>query len=39
MREWLDNWKGLGQVATGIARKDYDLELTRYDPLILRGPR
>ena len=31
VKEWLDNWKGLGHIATGMARQDYDLELTRYD--------
>jgi hypothetical protein len=31
VREWLDNWKGIGHIAVGMARQDYDLELTRYD--------
>ena len=31
MREWLDTWTGIGQIVTGMARQDYDLELTRYD--------
>jgi hypothetical protein len=31
VREWLNNWAGLGHVVTGMARQDYDLELTRFD--------
>jgi hypothetical protein len=31
LREWLDNWKGIGHVAVGLARQDYDFQLTRYD--------
>ena len=31
VREWLDTWTGIGHVVTGMARQDYDLELTRYD--------
>jgi len=31
VREWLDDWKVIGHVVTGMARQDYDLELTRYD--------
>ena len=31
VREWLDNWKGISHIATGMARRDYDLQLTRYD--------
>jgi len=26
VREWLDNWKGIGHVVTGMARQDYGLE-------------
>ena len=31
VRTWLDSWAGIGQVAVGMARQDYDLQLTRYD--------
>ncbi len=31
VREWLNNWTGVGHVVTGMARQDYDLELTRFD--------
>jgi hypothetical protein len=31
VREWLDTWTAIGHVVTGMARQDYDLELTRYD--------
>ena len=31
VRTWLDTWTGIGHVVTGMARQDYDLELTRYD--------
>jgi hypothetical protein len=31
MRKWLDNWRGVGDVVTGMARQDYDLELTRFN--------
>jgi hypothetical protein len=27
----LDNWTGIGHIATGMARQDYDLQLIRYD--------
>ncbi len=30
MGEWLDNRKGIGHIAVGMARQDYDLRLTRY---------
>ncbi len=30
VRRWLDNWTGIGHVVTGMARQDYDLELTRH---------
>jgi len=44
VREWLDTWKGIGHVVTGMARQDYDLELTQYDGRgwgrdVLRGRR
>ena len=28
---WLDTWRGIGDVVIGMARQDYDLQLTRYD--------
>jgi hypothetical protein len=31
LRSWLDSWSGIGHVAVGMARQDYDLRLTRYD--------
>jgi hypothetical protein len=32
LRQWLDIWRGLGDVVVaGMARQDYDLELTRVD--------
>jgi hypothetical protein len=27
---WLDTWRGIGDVAVGMARQGYDLQLTRY---------
>jgi hypothetical protein len=30
IRAWLDNWTGIGHVATGMARQGYDLALTSY---------
>ena len=31
LRSWLDSWPGIGHVAVGMARRGYDLQLTRYD--------
>jgi hypothetical protein len=31
LRTGLDSWSGIGHVAVGMARQDYDLQLTRYD--------
>jgi hypothetical protein len=31
LRTWLDSWVGIGQVAVGMARQGFDLQLTRYD--------
>jgi len=31
LRYWLDSWPGIGQVAVGMARQGYDLQLSRYD--------
>jgi hypothetical protein len=28
---WLDTWRGIGDVAVGMARQDYDLHLAQYD--------
>ena len=28
---WLDTWRGIGDIAIGMARQGYDLQLTRYD--------
>jgi hypothetical protein len=28
---WLDTWRGIGDVVVGMARQDYDIQLTRYD--------
>jgi hypothetical protein len=28
---WLDTWRGIGDIAEGMAWQDYDLQLTRYD--------
>jgi hypothetical protein len=30
LRKWLDSWPGIGHVAVGMARRSYDLQLTRY---------
>src|SRR5262249_52907064 len=30
LRAWLDTWKGIGDITVGMARQDYDLQLTRY---------
>lgn len=32
-RAWLSGWRGVGLVATGMARQGYDLSLTRYAEL------
>ena len=31
LRSWLDTWRGIADVAMGMARQGYDLQLTRYD--------
>jgi hypothetical protein len=28
---WLDTWRGIGDIIVGMARQDYDIQLTRYD--------
>ena len=30
LRAWLSSWRGIGLVASGMARQGYDLSLTRY---------
>lgn len=30
LRGWLSSWRGIGLVASGMARQGYDLSLTRY---------
>ena len=31
VHRWLDTWRGIGDIVVGMARQDYDLQLTRYD--------
>src|SRR5213596_1746395 len=31
LRRWLDTWRGIGNVAVGMHRQGYDLQLTQYD--------
>src|SRR2546430_9333319 len=31
LRRWLDNWRGIGDIATGMTRQGWDLQLTEYD--------
>ena len=31
LHRWLDTWRGIGDVAVGMARQGFDLQLTRYD--------
>jgi hypothetical protein len=31
LHRWLDSWSGIGHIAAGMARQEYDLELRRYD--------
>ena len=31
LHRWLDSWRGIGDIAGGMAREGYDLQLTRYD--------
>ena len=30
LHQYLDSWRGLGAIAAGMARQDFDLQLTRY---------
>jgi len=32
LRQWLGGWPGIGRITTGMARQQYDLQLTRYGP-------
>jgi len=36
LHRWLDTWRGIGDVAAGMHRQGYDLQLTEYDE---RGAR
>ncbi len=29
LHRWLDSWRGIGDIAVGMARHGYDLQLTR----------
>ena len=31
LHRWLDSWRGIGDIAVGMARQGFDLQLTRYD--------
>jgi hypothetical protein len=31
LHRWRDTWRGIGDVAVGMARQGHDLQLTRYD--------
>src|SRR5438132_7201690 len=31
LHRWLDTWRGIGDVAVGMHRQGYDLQLTEYD--------
>ena len=31
LRSWLDSWPGIGHVAVGMHRREFDLQLTEYD--------
>src|SRR5262245_9674827 len=31
LHHWLDSWRGIGDVARGMARQGWDLQLTEYD--------
>jgi hypothetical protein len=30
LHDWLDTWRGIGDLEAGMARQGYDLQLTRY---------
>src|SRR5437773_9830120 len=30
LHRWLDSWRGMGTIESGMARQGYDLQLTRY---------
>ena len=31
LHRWLDTWRGIGDIATGMTRQGWDLQLTEYD--------
>ena len=31
LHRWLDTWRGIGDIAAGMHRQGYDLQLTEYD--------
>jgi hypothetical protein len=31
LHDWLDSWRGVGDVAIGMHRRGYDIQLTQYD--------
>ena len=37
LHRWADCWRGIGDIALGMARQGYDLQLTRYDEQGWRG--
>ena len=37
VHRWLDNWTGLGLIATGMERQGYRLSLTNVEPRIWRA--
>src|SRR5437773_767654 len=37
LHRWLDSWGGVGQIAVGVARQGYDLQLARYEERGWRG--
>ena len=37
VRQWLDNWTGLGRVVTGMERQGYRLHLTNVEPGMWRA--
>jgi hypothetical protein len=32
LRQYLGGWPGIGRITAGMARQQYDLQLTRYGP-------
>jgi hypothetical protein len=31
LRAWLDSWRGIGDIVTGMQRQGYDIDLVRWD--------